>query len=340
MTLRTAAKNLAYRSGAMDFFHRARHRECLTVLMFHRVLPASECRRSEADPLYAITPELLAGIVEFLKQNYAIVGVRDILSSLSREHRLPDLPVLITFDDGWRDNLEWALPVLRDVPWTLFVATDAMSEAECWWQEVLLWTLRSGRASYGELWGAVASDRADAELVLDDRDILALLLRYGNVAPEHRFKLLMPHKNALRSRCCARHMLTAGDLSMLHSRNVDIGSHGASHLPLSRMEDAAGDLRRSHERLQPLGSLPVLSFPHGRYNAEVIKAARELGYRAIFTSDAVLNPCPGGWLLSNIIGRISLNLTRMSDGSGAVAPDRLASQLYLRDIGITAAQVA
>ena len=120
MTLRTAAKNLAYRSGAMDFFHRARHRECLTVLMFHRVLPASECRRSEADPLYAITPELLAGIVEFLKQNYAIVGVRDILSSLSREHRLPDLPVLITFDDGWRDNLEWAL------------RNTAPGDAACW----------------------------------------------------------------------------------------------------------------------------------------------------------------------------------------------------------------
>jgi peptidoglycan/xylan/chitin deacetylase (PgdA/CDA1 family) len=324
----------------MDIFHRARHRECLTVLMFHRVQPADERNRLQADPHYIVTPELLAGIITFLVRNYSIVGIRDVLSSLNRERALPRRPVFITFDDGWRDNFEWALPVLRGLPWALFVATDAISEPECWWQEILLWTLRSGRAGYRELWEGVASHGADAEKASDGHDVLALLLRYGKLAPEHRRQALAVHESALRSRCNARHMLTAAELSVLQTKGVEIGSHGASHLPLSRLDDPAADLRRSKEWLQPLGIVSAVSFPHGRYNAGVVNAARDLGFTAIFTSDAVLNPCPNGWLQSDVIGRISFNSAAVCDRLGALARDKLAGQLYLRDIGSPAGQFA
>jgi peptidoglycan/xylan/chitin deacetylase (PgdA/CDA1 family) len=335
---RAAAKYFAYTTGIMDFFHRVRHGECLTVLMFHRVLPIGESERSEADPHYTVTPEMLARIVAFLKRNYSIVGVRDVLSSLRREHALPSRPALITFDDGWRDNLEWALPVLRGIPWVLFVATDAVSEPEFWWQEVLLWALRSGRAAYSELWEAASGEQSALRIANGRQDVLALLLRYAALVPEHRRRSLAAYDSKLRTGCMARHMLTASELALLLMEGVDVGSHGASHLPLSLIPDPAGDLRRAKEWLRPLATLPVMSFPHGRYSCDVVNATRDLGFAALFTSDPVLNACPDGWLQSDIIGRISLNPTGISRGPGELLPERLASQLYLRDVGTPAGQ--
>ena len=52
---------------------------------------------------------------------------------------LPDMSCLVTFDDGWWDNFEHALPILRDrgVPAAVFVATDYIGSERCFWQERL-----------------------------------------------------------------------------------------------------------------------------------------------------------------------------------------------------------
>jgi peptidoglycan/xylan/chitin deacetylase (PgdA/CDA1 family) len=332
MNLRNAARKIAYRSGAMDMVHRMRHDQCLTVLMFHRVQPVEERKRSGADPRYTVTPGLLEAIVGFLRRNYSIVSARDVLLSLGQSKALPPRPALITFDDGWRDNLEWASPMLRGLPWILFVATDAVGEPDCWWQEVLLWALRSGRADYTDLWQCAAPNGVNSK-VPDKQNVLLLLMRYGALNPEHRRRALQLHEEALRSSCKTRHMLTAAELQELVRNNVDVGSHGASHLPLSLLDDVVGDLSRSKKWLADLSSVPAMSIPHGRYGETTIRAARDLGYSAIFTSDAILNPCPNGWLLDDVIGRICLDPVAVSDRLGRLVPDRLAAHLYRRQIG-------
>lgn len=338
MTLRKAVKFIAYESGALELFHKSRHRGFLTVLMFHRVLSLDRSRQAGADLRYTVTPEALAGIVEFLKQNYAIVGVEEVRASLKREKALPPYPVLITFDDGWRDNLEWGLPVLRDVPWALFIAADAISGDQFWWQEVLLWALRSGKADYAKLWNAVSPD-GSAEGARGRGDELALLLRYGKLAPESRRRRLAAYELELRTVCDGRHMLTRDEVVLLCERGVAIGSHGSSHLPLSQIDDPAADLRRSLEWLRPLGGLPVMSFPHGRYHEATIGAARALGCEVLFTSDARLNPCPGGWLENDVIGRIPLSSHNVSGTQpGSLARRRLAEKLYLSRTGDPAEQ--
>lgn len=338
MSLRGVAKSIAYKLGVLDMFHRARHRECLTVLMFHRVLPPDERDRSGADPLYTVTPEFLAETISFANRNYSVVDIHGVLASLDGARALPPWPLLVTFDDGWRDNLIWALPVLRGTPWTLFVATEAVSDPDCWWQEELLRVLRSGRASFEELWKNAAPEESSAGEI--NHDILELFARYARLAPERRRCALTTLESVTATRDGSRDMLTAAELASLRSEGVEIGTHGASHLPLSRIDDPAADLRRSMEWLRPLNAQRVMSYPHGRYNQNTINAARNAGFVAQFTSDAILNPCPGGWLHKDVIGRISLGTTGASDAHGAAASERLAGQLYLRDIRFPAANIA
>jgi hypothetical protein len=73
-----------------------------------------------------------------------------------------------------------------------------------------------------------------------------------------------------------------------------------------------------------------ISFPHGRYDNHTARIARDTGYRLLFTSDPVLNPCPKGWLKSDIVGRISIATANVEGANGNMKGERLAPWLFLR----------
>ena len=330
MKMRAVLKRVVHKANLLHAYHKLCHRNRLTVLMFHRVLPESELIRTEADPTYTISPTLLASIVRFINRHYSLISAQDVLASLRREKPLPSWPLLITFDDGWRDNVEWGLPVLRGYPWTMFVAAEAESGSTLWWQETLLWALRTRRATPSELWDR-ADGRATGNAYTDSSDVLDLLVRFAALSPKERAAALAPYEADLRSRGNGRQMIGKEDLILLRNAGVDLGAHGASHLPLSRISEPARDLQISWHWGQAVGALPILSLPHGRFDTSVIQTARDVGYAAIFTSDQILNACPDGWLRSPVIGRILVTGASASDEFGEFCADRVSSHLYLRE---------
>lgn len=329
--LRAAARSLAFRSGAMHLLHRMHNRECLTVVMFHRVLPSEEQSHVGADPGYTVTPQLLAECVEFLTKHYTIVSLKDVLASHRRTRPLPPYPAMITFDDGWYDNFEWARPLLEGIPWTLFVATHAASEPNGWWQETLLQMVRSCRADFIQLVQAAETQGARFPGVDEtNSDELRLILGYGTLPAQSRRQVLAALERPGHE---CPHMMTAEQLVNLARSGVAIGGHGSAHLPLTLLPNAQDDLRCSRDWLSgELGADAALamSFPHGRWNSEVAQMARSEGFELLFTSDAVLNACGGGWLDSDLIGRIPLATHDIADLSGHLAESRLAAWLSRR----------
>ncbi len=115
---------------------------------------------------------------------------------------------------------------------------------------------------------------------------------------------------------------------------IDIGAHGASHAPLTYLDDAAGDLRRAREVLGQLTGRPetitTLSFPHGRYNDATLEAARRSGFALMFTSDYALNALKDGRPSSDVLGRISIEGPLLADNAGRLRPELLALWLFDR----------
>src|SRR5579864_5457990 len=140
MTLvRSLLRQVAYRSGAFGL-ERLRLRRALTVVMFHRVIDAADPEFADADPASTITPELFDDLLGFFENHYAVVSLADVIDASSPdEYRpLPDYPLLITFDDGWADNLRHAAPLLRNhrLPAVIFaVAETLISPDTAWWHE-------------------------------------------------------------------------------------------------------------------------------------------------------------------------------------------------------------
>lgn len=323
---RGMAKSAASRSGGVRLYHHLRDRDALTVVMLHRVLPKAAYAEQEPDPTYTITTDLLARLVAFFRANYTIVGLADVLQARRGTTPLPSHPLLITFDDGWDDNVRHAAPILAElgVPWTLFIAADAVGKPQPWWQEILLKALRTGRASYAQMWEMA---KAGAPEPRENRS-LALLNAFGALDPQRRDSLLARFVKPQS----APDMADWNGLRGLGA-NVGIGAHGFSHLPLTMLDDPQRDMSEARELLRsqlgPAAGLSM-SFPHGRYDAKILTAARALGFELIFTSEAVLNSCPQGRLNTDTIGRIEIDASQVCDRNGEFDPGQAERWLMLR----------
>ena len=110
------------------------------ILMFHHVRPNG----SEAfapNRVLEITPEFLESVIVLLRaRNFEIVSLDTALARLAAQKQPGEKPfAVLTFDDGYRDNRDFALPVLRrhQAPFALYVTTGfAERSARLWWREL------------------------------------------------------------------------------------------------------------------------------------------------------------------------------------------------------------
>jgi peptidoglycan/xylan/chitin deacetylase (PgdA/CDA1 family) len=329
---RAAARTLAYRSGMLGLRHRRLNRDTLTVAMFHRVIAPGTPEAAQADLIYSLPADLFAASLEFFRRHYAVVGLDEVRASQAGTAALPPRALLLTFDDGWHDTLSVALPLLRraGLPAVVFVATDALADpASWWWQEMLLRAFRTGEIA--------AADMGEGVMGGDVPPALALLLQYAALDPAARAHALTSFMGApfmgaagmRRGAIEGRHMLQAGQLGELAAGGIAIGGHGAAHLPLSLLADPGTDLRRCRAALGT--AVTALSFPHGRYDAASIAAARATGFATLFTSDACLNATPDG-RAGDLLGRISIQTDAIAGRDGAFDPARLATWLFHRKV--------
>lgn len=215
-----------------------------------------------------------------------VLPLEQALQRLGEGGRLPARAVAITFDDGYRDNLDVAVPLLErlGLPATFFLVPRLLSgEVDAWW-ETIGWALASStRTSLRwedvsvSLSGEQARGAAYSEIVKR--------LKLRNQAARERsmdelLGLLDP----------------AGELPSLFMdwdgarelvrRGFSVQSHTRSHVVLSQ-EDAAsqrrelGDARSELERRLEV-EISTIAYPHGgrqHYTEETVAIAAETGYR-------------------------------------------------------------
>lgn len=92
-----------------------------SILVLHRVV--SDYKKTLRNPLYCSVDFLEQLIRYILGEGHHIISMRDLISRI--RHPLPNHFVTITFDDGYRDNLEKALPIFRkySVPMTIYITS-------------------------------------------------------------------------------------------------------------------------------------------------------------------------------------------------------------------------
>ena len=125
----------------------------LVVLMYHRVLPKDSPVRVREEPGMYVSPETLDLHLTELKRRFELVHLDEWLRRAREGLPLPRLACAITFDDGWRDNHEFALPVLvkHNAPATIFLVSSYIGTAQRFWPNRLMSLLDKAFAGPGSV---------------------------------------------------------------------------------------------------------------------------------------------------------------------------------------------
>ncbi|RYZ72927.1 MAG: polysaccharide deacetylase family protein [Lysobacteraceae bacterium] len=269
----------------------------------------------------------------FFSRHYNVVSLEQVLDSAGRGIALPPRSLLITFDDGWSDNVDHALPELRLVgmPAVMFVVADAVGTRQPFFQERIVAAWRRGAITVEGLAAALDGPRA-TDRSGDEEDISMLrkaIARIELLDGAARDALLAPFADALDDG--QRHMVDVDELRRLRAGGVALGLHGKTHVPMTRAADLDAELGGARERLAELLGDPSptarsMSFPHGAYDPGIADSARRAGYDLVCTSVPVLNPVgPGvGWLM----GRIGFDTESVVDRAGRFRRDWLALYMF------------
>jgi peptidoglycan/xylan/chitin deacetylase (PgdA/CDA1 family) len=334
--LRHAARRVIYRIGALSLYHRLRNRQVLTVAVFHRVLKRDDPRWETALTQWTLPDDVFDECLAFFRCHYALVTLDDVKASLEGVRRLPPRSLLITFDDGFADNSDYALPLLRKhgVSATVFISSDVIGRNERLWTEDLLWAFKAGRlhqrdvaSLYALLLGGPRYDVEDPGLIWE------IVWRGPQLEKAQVEAALSALKIDLRRIAHPRQMLTRSEIANLARNGISIGAHGKSHTALPLSSDITAELCSPRVVLDAILALhhqrPVdaLSFPHGAYTSEVVDRALAAGYAFAFTGEAELCVLKNGFLTSPLIGRIDVDGHRIA-GTGRLRPDALAIDFF------------
>jgi peptidoglycan/xylan/chitin deacetylase (PgdA/CDA1 family) len=261
------------------------------ILMYHRVIPRAEVRRRNVEPGMYVTPETFARHLAWLKSDFAVLPLAEIVERLLARRSLPRGACAITFDDGWRDNHDHALPVLSalGLPATIFVVTDRIGTLGAFWpDEVSRRLAAAGRGAAARIAGQLGAQVT--------RDPLEGVLAVLKSLPQQELD-----ETLAKLRACTpagdeseREMLSWDELAALERAGIGIESHGATHAILTALQPDGieRELSRSRDALRAhgLGRCGLLAYPSGRRSAEARSLAVQVGYRAAFTTEHSLAP--------------------------------------------------
>lgn len=255
----------------------------LSILIYHRV-------PLEPDPLFPENGdgETFDRQMGELAACFKIISLLDAVQAL-RQGTLPPRAACITFDDGYADNAEVALPILQkhNIPATFFVSTSFLNGGRMWNDTVIELIRRApgdrldlSRMELGQFEiGTIPQRRQAIYNILGELKYLPLEARRSKVEAMCALIPVIPSSNL---------MMTSEQVRALHDAGMGIGGHTANHPILASMENHAArtEIADGKAMLESIINAPVrlFAYPNGKpgrdYVAEHVRVVRELGFDA------------------------------------------------------------
>ena len=291
---------LLYWSGIGPLWYRVRRARApgaWTILAYHRVGSPSR----NGGPV-AVDPRRFRRHLRYLKRRYEIVPVGEALARRAARAGVGRPMLSLTFDDGYRDNVTAALPILQEEGCraTLYVTVEAVRDGLAPWTHRLAADLRA--------LASAAAVRPREEPIDPALREFASAVRTGEIALRDALRALLDRVKGLpraeRAALCdeasrisggagmsGAEMVRAEDLARWHAAGMEVGSHTVSHPILARLPAAERqeELRESRRWLASrLGfAIDHLAYPNGGredWDDATAADARQAGYLSAVTT--------------------------------------------------------
>jgi peptidoglycan/xylan/chitin deacetylase (PgdA/CDA1 family) len=285
-------------AGALDAILRARAKSAwpwLTVLTYHRIHPEPDNQPFDRGVIDA-TPVEFEKQVATLRRYFTMIGLDDLRRHM-RGGALPSNPAILTFDDGYRDCYDRALPILlrHGVKATFFIATAYVNERKVFWWDRISYLIHQSPLERIELEYPI---RASIELGSKKSEaieqLLRIIKRWHNLDVERFLEGLTVCSgarwdSAIERRYADELIMTWDQIRALRRAGMDIQSHTRTHRVLQTVphDELVSELAGSRKDLElELGErVSCVAYPVGRpiarereIRAAVSAAGYELGF--------------------------------------------------------------
>ena len=276
---------LAMKLGA-DTFIRNLSKNSILNVMYHGVVENDSCYFSPRH----INAKQFEEHLKYYKKNFTIISCLEAFDKISQKETLDKKYLTISFDDGFKNNLTTALPLLEkhNIPTTFFISSVCSidDEVDYLWSEVIAALGYFYKNKPIEIDGLVFENLKNEKILLTDyikslpyekRDEVLnqietkydLKSKIGSL-PEEIWKRLSPEEL----------------IELSNSDIVTIGSHGHNHFNLSEINSEAAfeELSYSKDLLSKLvkSEVSLVAYPDGSYNEDVKDIAKKVGYTGQF----------------------------------------------------------
>lgn len=297
--------------GMGDLLHlpelsRRRFAGRILILAYHGI---SE-RPAEDLPWTMVNVGAFERQVAYLKEHYRILPLRQVVESL-REHRpLPARIAVVTFDDGYRNNLRLALPVLRRyrAPATVFLTAGHIGGSRLLHFDRLYLSLVGARGvkeyPAGELGRLqLQSDPDRTRSFASAVSVFKRLPAAIRDAHLDRLEYELPGDETWRKSMAEElRIVTAEEvLALTRDGLIDVGAHTVTHQILANLdrESAAAEIGHSREILERIVQRPVVLFAYpngqpGDFTPEHQEILRRQGFLGAVTTVPKLNEIHDG----------------------------------------------
>ena len=283
----------------------------LLILAYHRILPVSDPRYAYEQPTMVVTPESFEKNIQWVSRFFSFVSLSSWLNACKAGRPLPGKSCAITFDDGWIDNAEFALPILKkyEVPATIYCVSGMLRGPGNYWPGRLITLIRVINRSI-DLKTAIYQHEALCWL---NKACKHLSIEWGNLGvreydqiveamkcytDQEVLDFISETKSALSLLYEApRQILNGNELKeLLATGLIDIGSHTAKHTRLTQKTSPSNLRAEIHQSKIELeeeleASVETFCYPNGYHPPIAVEEVKRSSYLAACTLEKGWNNC-------------------------------------------------
>jgi peptidoglycan/xylan/chitin deacetylase (PgdA/CDA1 family) len=217
---------------------------------------------------HTISRDFFLKCILWLKNyGYSFISTEQLINHLRGSGKIPERTVWITFDDGWKENIDNVIPIMIEynVPVTFFVSTDPVENGGVfWWSYV---------TKYGKKY-----------LNTDNT-----IKKMRQIRESRREELIKHLEDRFSSRMIREAMSIEDVKEIAKLSQVAVGCHTVHHVMMPQCTDEELDyeIRSSKEKLESWIGKPVnyFSYPEGDYNLHVKETVKKYGFNLAATTD-------------------------------------------------------
>ena len=278
-------------------------RQILIVLAYHRIYD-KEKEFLFDDEVISATPENFEKQLKFIKRYFSVITMTELYQYCICGIDLPKNPVMITFDDGYRDNYYNAFKLLQkyNLKATFFISTDYVESRDMFWWDKVAYIVKSSKIGSIKL---SYPYKMEYDIRTIDTKLRAIKELLKVIKTTYNFDLkLFIHELASSAKTYLddsdyisyETILSWAEIKEMKQAGMDIGSHTKTHRVLSNLteDDLFEELSGSKNILEYHLSQPIcsISYPVGgsnSFNQKVQESVERCGYSLAFSYGTGMN---------------------------------------------------